>query len=56
MECGKEKLKRLVLAGIIMLVVGYLSSLFTPVIKRVSTTSFVLLLGGWTFLALAFFY
>ena len=52
----KEKLKRLLLAGIIMLVLGYLSSLFTPVIKRISTTSFVLLSGGWTFLALAFFY
>ena len=49
-----EKLKKLILAGIITLILGYLSTFFTPVIKRISTTSFVLLSAGWTFLALAF--
>ncbi len=51
-----EKLKRLVIAGIIALVIGYLTTFFTPVIKRISTTSFVLLSAGWTFLALALCY
>ena len=51
-----EKLKRLVLAGITVLALGYFATLFTPVIKRISTTSFVLLSAGWTFLALALFY
>ena len=38
-----EKLRRLVLAGIAALV-GYIATFFTPVIKRISTTSFVMLL------------
>ena len=51
-----EKLKRLLIAGVVVLVLGYLTTFFTPVIKRISTTSFVLLSGGWTFLALAVCY
>ena len=51
-----EKLRRLVLAGIAALALGYLTTFFTPVIKRISTTSFVMLSAGWTFLALSFFY
>lgn len=51
-----EKLKRLVIAGAVALVIGYLTTFFTPVIKRISTTSFVLLSAGWTFLALALCY
>jgi predicted acyltransferase len=51
-----DKLKRLLIAGIVTLILGYLTTFFTPVIKRISTTSFVLLSGGWTFLALSLCY
>ena len=51
-----EKIKRLVLAGIICLVLGYVSSIFTPVIKRISTTSFIFLSGAWTLLSLTICY
>ena len=47
-----EKIKRFVLARIICLVVSYVSSIFTPVIKRISTTSFIFLSGAWTHLSL----
>jgi predicted acyltransferase len=53
---ASEKLKKLILAGIIAMTLGYLTFSFTPVIKRIATTSFVLLSAGWTFLALAFCY
>lgn len=51
-----EKLKRLLIAGILALVLGFITTFFTPVIKRISTTSFVLLSAGWTFLALTLCY
>jgi predicted acyltransferase len=51
-----EKLKRLLIAGVVTLILGYLSTFFTPIIKRISTTSFVLLSGGWTILALVLCY
>lgn len=54
----REKIKIFVTAGLISLVIGYgLDWLnITPIIKRISTTSFVLASGGWALLALAFFY
>jgi predicted acyltransferase len=52
----KDKLMILVIFGIISLIVGYSLSLVTPIIKRISTTSFVFASGGWTILALAFSY
>ncbi len=51
-----EKLKRLIIFGITALALGYLTAFFTPVIKRISTTSFVLLSAAWAFLALALCY
>ncbi len=51
-----EKLKILVIAGLIGVVVGYGLSPVTPIIKRISTSTFVLASGGWTLLALAFSY
>ena len=53
---AKEKLKILILAGAIGLVVGYGLSPVTPIIKRIATSTFVLASGGWTLLALAFSY
>ncbi|MCW3108085.1 MAG: hypothetical protein JWQ09_2591 [Segetibacter sp.] len=55
---ASTKIKALVLAGICGLVVGYgldLASI-TPIIKRISTSSFVLASGGWVLLFLALLY
>ena len=52
----EKKLKRLLVAAFLALILGYGTAFFTPVIKRISTTSFVMLSGGWTFFTLAFFY
>jgi predicted acyltransferase len=49
-----QKLKILILVGVIGLVVGYGLNPITPIIKRISTSSFVIVSGGWTFLTLAF--
>ena len=51
-----QKIKILLLAGIIGLVIGYSLDFVTPIIKRISTTSFVFASGGWTILALCFSY
>jgi predicted acyltransferase len=54
----KEKLKKLALGGLIILVAGYLLdwTSVTPIIKRICTSSFVLASGGWSLLALALSY
>ena len=52
-----KKLKLLLAAGAIGIAAGYLMNLgITPIIKRISTNSFVLASGGWCLLALALFY
>lgn len=50
------KLKYISLWGIIFLAVGYTMDLtgFCPIIKRISTASFVFASGGWALLTLAF--
>ncbi len=55
-KSDQVKIKILVIAGAVALVIGYgldLSGL-TPIIKRISTSSFALASGGWALLALAF--
>ncbi len=52
----KKKLQLLVGAGIIGLIIGYGLSPFTPIIKKISTTTFVFASGGWSLLALALCY
>jgi len=52
----KAKLKILLIAGIAGLALGYSLDLVTPIIKRISTSSFVVVTGGWTLLTLAFSY
>ncbi|MFC2157051.1 acyltransferase family protein [Acidobacteriota bacterium] len=52
----KNKLKILIYSGISILIAGYALNFVTPIIKRISTTSFVLASGGWTILVLALFY
>ncbi|MCE5347337.1 MAG: DUF5009 domain-containing protein [Bacteroidales bacterium] len=65
--CGKllmsdksaaKKIKTLIIAGISALAIGYSLDLLniTPIIKRIATSSFVFVSGGWAILALCFSY
>lgn len=49
-------LKSLIIGGLLGVVIGYSLDPITPIIKRISTTSFVFVSGGWTLLTFAFFY
>lgn len=51
-----QKLKILVIAGLIGVIAGYALDPVTPIIKRICTSSFILVSGGWTILSLAFWY
>ncbi|MFH1964691.1 MAG: DUF5009 domain-containing protein, partial [Acidobacteriota bacterium] len=42
--------------GLGMVVLGYAMNPITPIIKRICTSSFVIVSGGWAILALALFY
>lgn len=56
---GKSKneiLKIMIISGVVGLLVGYGLNYVTPIIKRISTSSFVFVSGGWTLLTFAFFY
>ncbi len=52
---NKPKITYLIGAGIIALITGYAMDFsgFTPIIKRISTSSFVLVSGGWVLLIMA---
>jgi len=52
----RRKLTRLLLAGLVCLVLGYLWGLEFPIIKKIWTSSFVLVAGGWSLLLLGAFY
>jgi len=51
-----QKIKTLVIAGLIGVVVGYALNPVTPIIKRICTSSFVIASGGWCLLGLALSY
>lgn len=55
---AKTKISYLVIAGIIGLILGFGLDManITPIIKRISTSSFALASGGWVLLLLAFLY
>lgn len=48
----REKLKWLLVYGFGLLVAGYLMDPITPIIKRIATTSFTIVTGGWCLLVL----
>ena len=54
----KSKLKPIIIFGIIILIAGYALDISgtTPIIKRIATSSFTLVSGGWCLLALALLY
>jgi len=51
-----KKIQRLVTFGAICVVVGYALNPLTPIIKRIATSSFVIVSAGWCLLALALSY
>ncbi len=51
-----QKIRALAIPGLIGLVVGYGLNPWTPIIKRICTSSFVIVSGGWCLLVLAFSY
>jgi predicted acyltransferase len=52
----KKKISILLTIGLIGVIVGYAMSPFIPIIKRVCTSSFIIVSGGWCLLAMAFSY
>ncbi len=55
---GNNRIKPIILFGIIILFAGYALDFsgVTPIIKRIATSSFTLVSGGWCLLSLAFLY
>lgn len=55
---GQEKIKRFVLAGLGLLVLGILLHItgINPIVKRIWTPAWTIFSGGWCFLFLALFY
>jgi len=51
-----EKVRGLVIAGLLGIALGYAWSPWFPVIKKIWTSSYVLVAGGWSALLLALFY
>lgn len=53
-----KKIRNIVVAGLLCLVLGYGLDLanITPIIKKIATSSFVLVSGGWTLLGYILFY
>lgn len=55
-KTSAQKLKILIIAGLTGVIIGYALDPITPIIKRISTSSFVIVSGGWSLLVLAFSY
>lgn len=52
----KKLVKQLVIAGVVLLAAGYLWGLYFPVIKKIWTSSFMLVTTGWAFIVYAFLF
>lgn len=52
----KRKFMVMFIVGLLLVIIGYLLDPVTPIIKRISTSTFVIVSGGWTILTLAFLY
>jgi len=57
-ESANKKILYLVIAGVVGLILGFGLDItnITPIIKRISTSSFALASGGWVLLIMAFLY
>lgn len=51
-----KKLQILIIGGFTALIIGYAITPISPIIKRICTSSFVFVSGGWTILAFALMY
>jgi predicted acyltransferase len=51
-----KKVRTLAIAGIIGVIIGYAMNPFIPIIKHICTSSFVIVSGGWSLIALALSY
>lgn len=52
----KKKVLTLLVAGLIGVIVGYILGSYIPIIKRVCTSSFIIVSGGWSVIGLAVSY
>jgi predicted acyltransferase len=52
----RRKILTLLIPGIIAVIIGYCMDPFIPIIKRICTSSFVIVSGGWCLIAMAFSY
>lgn len=52
----RKKMLTLFIPGVIMIMAGYLMDPYIPIIKRICTSSFVIVSGGYCFVAMAFSY
>jgi predicted acyltransferase len=50
------KFRQMLIAGALLVVLGYLMDPVTPIIKRIATSSFVVVSGGWSIVTMALFY
>ena len=50
---NRKKIQILLIAGLVGVIIGYALNPVTPIIKRICTSSFVLVSGGWSLIALA---
>jgi len=53
---SKKKFMTMLLSGVFLIVIGYLLDPLTPIIKRIATSSFVIVSGGWSILVIAILY
>jgi predicted acyltransferase len=53
---NRNKISSLVISAVILIIAGYLVNEITPIIKRIATSSFVLVTGGYSILAMAVSY
>ena len=52
----KKKTLTILITGLVGLVIGYSMDPFIPIIERISTSSYVIVCGGWAMVAMAFSY
>jgi predicted acyltransferase len=50
------KFRNLFIAGVLLVVIGYCMDPLTPIIKRIATSSFVIVSGGWSIVTMAVLY
>ena len=53
---SRKKIQTMFIAGMIGVVIGYSLDPFIPIIKHICTASFVIVSGGWCFIAMALSY